>query len=450
MKQLDASAVARLLVEYGQRLALRGGNPYRARAYATAAENLMALTVPLAVVVSQNRLREIPGVGPAIAEVIAALHWTGTHPTLEAMRRDVPASVLDMMSIPGLQPDKIARIYDELGIATIEELQHAASTGQLAGVKGLGAALERKILQGLKVRQTSHGRRHVHRARELLAKAEANLMRSHPGLTRVTMAGDFRRGCELVSDLRLVAEGDEPAEWRLNDDIAVHVATPDRYGAALMFATGSAAHLDALKARATAKGLTLALGGLGKGARIIASRTEADIYAALDLQFIPPDLREGRDEIARAEAGDIPVLVADEDIRGILHAHTNRSDGVHTLEQMAEAARGRGYGYFGVADHSQSAAYAGGLKLPQLEQQHREVERLNTRYGGAFRVFTGIEADILADGTLDYPDDVLARFDFVVASVHSHFRVDEETQTKRILRAIVNPYTTILGHPTGR
>jgi DNA polymerase (family 10) len=449
MEALDASAVARLLVEFGQRMALRGGNPYRARAYATAAENLMALTHPLKDIVAKGRLREIPGVGPAIADIIATLHRTGTHPTLEAMRRDIPATVLEMMSIPGLRPDKVAALH-RLGITTLAQLEQAARADELKSQKGVGAALQRKILQGLEVRQKSHGGRHMHRARELLAKAEANLRRSHPELKRIAVAGDFRRGCELVSDLCLVAEGGKDARLQLSQDIALHVAMRDHYGAALLFATGSQSHLEALAARATEQGMTLSSDGLRRGKRVVARKTEADIYKALGLAFIPPELREGGDEIERAASGQLPVLVADDDLTGILHAHTDRSDGVNTLEDMADATRKRGYSYFGVADHSQSAHYAGGLKLDEIEAQQREVDRLNARYGSTFRIFKGIESDILADGALDYPDDVLARFDFVVASVHSRFRLDEATQTDRIVRAVANPHTTILGHATGR
>jgi DNA polymerase (family 10) len=190
--------------------------------------------------------------------------------------------------------------------------------------------------------------------------------------------------------------------------------------------------------------------GLRRGRKIIAGRREEHIYAALGLPFIAPELREGADEIALALNHALPQLVTDEDLRGILHAHTERSDGVDTLEAMAEATRTRGYAYFGIADHSKSAHYAGGLSIDEIDEQHAEIDRLNKRYGSRFRVFKGIESDILADGALDYPDDILARFDFVVASVHGRFKLDRAAQTQRILRAVANPYTTILGHMTGR
>jgi DNA polymerase (family 10) len=205
-----------------------------------------------------------------------------------------------------------------------------------------------------------------------------------------------------------------------------------------------------LKALAVAQGLTLDEGGLRRGRKLLACEEEAEVYAALGLAFIEPELREGRNEIELAAAGRLPKLVTAEDLRGLLHSHTDLSDGSQSLPTMAEATKRRGYAYFGVADHSQSAGYAGGLSLEEIEAQHAEADKLNARTTGKFRIFKGIESDILADGSLDYPDDILARFDFVVASVHSRFRLDEATQTARIIRAVTNPHTTILGHMTGR
>jgi DNA polymerase (family 10) len=211
---LDASAVAKLLHEFGQRTALRGGNPYRARAYSRAAENLLALTMPLEQIVVEDWLREIPGVGDAIADIIAKLHKTGTHAGLEAMRKDIPAGVLELLSVPGLRLEKVLKLYSELGIASLEGLEQAARQDRLKNVKGLGAALQSKILQGIDIKRRGDGQRHQHRAAAFLQAAEANLRRSQPGLTRIAPAGDFRRGCELVSDLSLVAESRSSTEGR--------------------------------------------------------------------------------------------------------------------------------------------------------------------------------------------------------------------------------------------
>jgi DNA polymerase (family X) len=451
MAALDTPDVITLLREFGQQVALRGGNPYRAKAYARAADSLGTLTVPLAEIIREGRLRDIAGVGEAIADIITRLHETGTHPGLEAMRKEIPTGVLEMLAIPGLRPEKVMKLYNELGITSLAALEEAARTDRIKGVKGLGAALQTKILQGIAISRTGEGRRHLHRAALLLESAEARLRQARPGLGRITPAGDFRRGCELVSDLSLVVEAKaaSAATIRSGTHLDIHVTDPAHYGITLLRATGSASHLEQLEALAARKGFTLDAAGLQRGRKTVA-HSEEDIYAALGLPFIAPELREGNDEIALAMTHALPKLVTDEDVRGILHAHTDLSDGVDTLAAMAEATRASGYQYFGVADHSKSAHYAGGLSVDEIKAQHAEIDALNKRYGKDFRILKGIESDILPDGSLDYPDDVLERFDFVVASVHSRFKLDRKAQTERLLRALANPHTTILGHMTGR
>jgi DNA polymerase (family 10) len=453
MAKLDASEVAGLLAEYGRRSALRGGNPYQSKAYVRAAENLATLAEPLDRIVDEGRLQEISGVGDAIADVITKLHRTGTHPSLERLRKEVPAGVLEMLSIPGLRPEKVLKLHKELGIESIDELETAARQDRLKPIKGLGWALQRKILQGIEVRRASKGSRHIHRAGALLDAAKKNLLRSDLNLSRVSDAGDFRRGAELVADLAVVAQTaglkNGPTVLK-KGDLSIHLTDKRRYGITQLLATGSSAHLDELRKLANTKGLEITSHGLRRGHKIVAAQSESEIYKALGLQFIEPELREGRGEVGLAAARKLPKLVADQDIRGILHAHTDRSDGVNTLEQMAEATRKRGYEYFGVADHSKSAHYAGGLSLDEIEEQQGEADRLNKTYGGKFRILKGIESDILPDGSLDYPDDVLRRFDFIVASVHGQFRKDKKEQTDRILRAVGNPFVTVLGHMTGR
>lgn len=453
MAKLSASEVAKLLTELGQRTTLAGGNPYRGRAYARAAEALASLTAPLETIIEQGRLRELPGVGEAIADIIVKLHRAGTHPKLETMRAEVPAGVLEMLSVPGLRPERIARLHNEFGISSLAELEEAARNNKLAQVKGLGPALQGKILEGLEIRRKSGGARHLHKAAALLEAAQRQVEGSGLGLTRITAAGDFRRCCEIASDLALVAEApalkDGPQVLK-EGDLALHLTDAKRFGITLLLATGSAAHIRDLRALAQIEGLTLGPDGVRRGKKLVASKTEADVYSALGLSFIPPELREGRGEIVLAKAHRLPKLVEEEDIEGILHAHTVASDGVNSLEEMAEATRERGYSYFGVADHSQSARYAGGLSVDEVTEQHRDIDRLNAAYRGRFRVFKGIEADILPDGRLDYSDEVLRSFEFVVASVHGQFRMDRKRQTERVLRAVANPFTTILGHMTGR
>ncbi|MBR0995588.1 DNA polymerase/3'-5' exonuclease PolX [Bradyrhizobium japonicum] len=451
MPSLDARAVSSLLREYAQRTALRGGNPYRAKAYFRAADNLAALAVPLNVLVAEDRLTEIPGVGDAIADIIAKVHKTGSHPSLERLRKEIPAGVLEMLAVPGLRPEKVLRLYKDLGIGSLLELEAAAKDDRIKKAKGLGAALQTKILQNLAIAKSGEGRLHLHRAAALLTHAKDSIRKHRPELKRVTIAGDFRRGCELVGDLAIVAEAAKPdkSSTPSADGLQIRVSDRKHFGAALLFATGSAAHIEQLQALAAEKGMRLEADGLHKGRTLVAGE-EADIYQALGLPLIDPELREGRGEIEAALKGKLPKLVTDQDLRGILHCHTDASDGAETLETMAKATRQRGFEYFGVADHSKSAHYAGGLSVEEIAQQHQEADRLNKRFVKDFRILKGIETDVLADGSLDYDDDVLERFDFVVASIHGRFKLDRKAQTQRLLRAISNPHTTIIGHMTGR
>lgn len=452
MPNIGTREIAMLLREYAQRSALGGGNPYRAKAYSRAADSLTALAVPIERLVEEDRLTEIPGVGDAIADIIIKLHRTGTHPSLEKLRQEVPAGVLELLSVPGLRPEKVLRLYKDLGVTSLAELEEAAKEDRIKKAKGLGSALQTKILQNLAIAKSGEGRLHLHRAAALLKHAKDSLQKARPELKRLTTAGDFRRGCELVSDLAIVAEAPRSGcEPHVIDSggLQVHLTDRKRFGAALLHATGSAAHLEQLRALAEKKKMRLEQNGLHKGRSLIAS-AEEDIYRALGLPFIEPELREGVGEIERALKGKLPRLVTDRDLRGIVHCHTDASDGTETLDTMAKATRKRGFEYFGVADHSKSAHYAGGLSLEQIKEQHQEADRLNKKSGKDFRILKGIESDILADGALDYPDDVLESFDFVVASIHGRFKLDRKAQTERLLRAIANPYTTIIGHMTGR
>ena len=304
------------------------------------------------------------------------------------------------------------------------------------------------------MRREAQGRRHMHRAAELLKAAEKHLKEARPDIIRITPVGDFRRGCELAGDLSLVAEvkklANGPQTITAGGQLTAHLTDMAHYGITLLLATGSDSHLASLRALAPERNMSLDETGLRRGGKVVAAASEDGIYKALGMQPVPPQLREGRDEIARALFGKLPELVTEADIAGILHAHTDRSDGLDTLETMAEATLSRGYQYFGVADHSKSAHYAGGLTPEEVAEQQVEADALNRKYGRRFHIFKGIESDILADGALDYSDEMLETFDFVVASVHGRFKMDRAEQTERIIRAVSNPYTTILGHMTGR
>ena len=450
-KKLQTVEVINLLREIGQRIQLQGGNPFRARAYRTAADSLSALTSPLEKILAAGELTSIPGVGNAIAGVIERLYTTGSDPALETLRKDIPQGVLQMLSIPGMRANQILKLYKDTGISNVEALQRAIESGELEGKKGVTLAFQQKVLQGLHIHREAGHKQHIHHATALLESAKRNLGHTHPELRGITIAGDLRRQCELVGDLSLVAISDKPRAGKpALGGIRLHLCHEGNFGSTLLFATGSAAHIQSLLARAKEKHLTLTPDGLTNGKQRLASRTEEEIYGALGLAFIPPELREGDGEIEQAKHKTLPHLVTLELVHGILHAHTVRSDGANSLEDMAEATRARGFSYLGITDHSQSAYYAGGMKATAVAEQMKEADSLNKTYGRDFHIFKGVESDILAEGELDYPDAVLKKFDFIIASIHSRFKMDRERQTARIIRAIKNPYTTILGHMTGR
>ena len=453
MAKLNAAQIASLLREFGDRMDFAGDNPFRARAYRRAADNLALTTVPIDRLIAEHRLTDIPGIGDALAGLIAHLHETGSDPRLEKMRSQVPDELLQMLRIPGLRPDKIHKLHDKLGISSIDELERAARSDKLKTTKGFGPAFQTKVLQGIELSRRSGGK-HIHRAAAALEYAAAELKKSRPDLSIISPAGEFRRGCELVRDFALVAvtsrDDARDAEISGAEGMKVHITTKARYGITLLLATGSDNHIAALRALASQRGWTLDGKGLRDGNKVLASATESEIYACLDLPFIAPELRETGAEVELARDGRLPTLVEAADIHGVLHAHTNQSDGTDTLQDMAKAAEENGYSYLGLTDHSQTASYAGGLQPDEVVAQQREVERLNRKQKSGFHVFKGIESDILADGSLDYSDDILQGFDLIIASVHSRFRMSPAEQTARIVRAIENPRTTILGHVTGR
>ncbi len=431
---------------------LAGDNPFRARAYKRAADNLGLTTTPLPQLIAQKRLKEIPGVGDSLAAVITSLHETGHYPVLDALREQLPAGVLELLRIPGLRTERIRKLHRELGIGSIAELEAAARSGRLQSIKGWGPSFQANVLQSIEMSRSAPAR-HIHRASDALEYARRDLLRTHPTWS-VCEAGEVRRGCELVHELVLVAMDPSHSGMTrtvaLGGEVDLQVASPGSFGAALLLATGSAGHLAALRKLAGRRRLKLDERGLRSAARIVAGATEQEIYGALGLPFIPPELRESGNEISLALQGRLGELITRQDIRGVLHAHTEQSDGADSLEDMAEAARERGYAYLGLTDHSRTAHYAGGLSSDEVCQQQRAVDALNRRLGSSFHVFKGIESDILADGSLDYDEEVLRTFDLIIASVHSRFRMNREEQTARILKAVANPYTTILGHVTGR
>lgn len=468
---LDARSVARVLAEIGTLLELNGESGFKARAYTRAARELESANVDLAALARANKLTELSGIGSGIAAVIRELVLTGQSKAYEELREKTPLALYDLRRVPGLGLKRIHQLHEQLGIEDLEALERAAKEGRIAELSGFGEATERKILEGIEFAREA---RQLRRIPDATAVAErlCETLAAHGTVERAEIAGALRRRAEVVDEVRLlIAAHDLPAlieslrampggertegegepdliEMRLSDGMHVCIRCIElpQFGAAWIWETGNDAHVAELVARAEARGLTFGREGIS-GAE---GGSEAAVYEALGLRWIPPELREGRGEIGVAAEHDLPPLVEEADLRGTFHCHTTASDGKATLEEMAEGARAMGWEYLGIADHSQSAAYAGGLTVAAVRTQQKEVAELNDAAGNGFRVFAGTEADILPNGDLDYPPEVLATFDYVVGSVHSGFRMSEREMTQRMVRALRNPWITILGHATGR
>jgi DNA polymerase (family X) len=470
---MDKHLVALVLDEIASLLALQDADRFRVLAYRTAARAVERATGDLADLITSGDLAREPGLGPGTAAVVRELVETGHSRLHDRLRQETPAALVRLRTVPGLGPKRIVTLHERLGIDSLESLRAAARAGRIAALPGFGPATERKILDGLAFVEASAARR---RQPEAYATADRLIgFLEGLGAEWVVLAGEARRRNETVDgiDLLVVTPAADAvldtfvtspglhdaakldagrAVARLADDLPVrlHCAPPETAGAAWLWATGNGAHLAALSARATERGLRLDLGGLWRGGAVVEAAEEEAVYAALGLPWIPPELREGRGEVEAAEAGRLPRLVEYEDLRGVFHCHTTYSDGTATVAELGDAARARGWRYLGIADHSVSASYAGGLSVDDVRRQQAEIDAWNAEHGSAVRLFKGVEADILADGRLDYDDEVLASFDYVVGSVHSGFRMGREAMTRRMTAAVRNPRLTILGHPTGR
>lgn len=474
---LDAEGIAEVLDEIARILELTGENPFKVRAYHAGARFLESLTDDLDDLVASGRLAEQPGIGAALAEKIAALRRDGRLDFHEKLRASIPAGLLDILGIPGMGPKKTRSLWKELGVTDIPSLQAACAEGRVAALKGFGEKTQAKILDGIRNRE-AYGKRHLWASVEPLVQTLLSGLRSLPQVGQAEAAGSFRRARETVGDLDVIVASDEPApimDWfvarpgivevtargetkssvRVEGGLQVdlRVVPPAQFFFALHHFTGSKDHNVAMRQRALARGLSMSEWGLtprDPGARPPKAASEQAVFAALGLPWIPPELREGHGEIEAAEAGELPDLLRLEDLRGAFHNHTTESDGKSTLEQMAASAEALGWEYVSINDHSRTSAYAGGLEVERLLRQVAAIAALNASGRFKVRVLAGSEVDILRDGSLDYPDDILDRLDVVVASVHAGFTLDEEEQTARIVRALEHPRVHILGHATGR
>jgi DNA polymerase (family X) len=448
----------------GSLMELHDENPFKIRSYSNAVAVLERLETPLKEL-STGELERIDGIGKALAAKIADLSQTGSFAELDQLVAATPPGVVEMLGIKGIGPKKIRAIWKELGVETTDALLEACEANKLAALKGFGAKTQETIKNALLYSQQSKGKL-LYAEVEHLAYQLAEVLREKLQTQQVEVVGEIRRRLEIIQTIRLVAGTDEnhlhqvlnslpgleqdvvssgPFIWRGRETtsgltVEVKQVPPARFVNEVFRMTGSTDHLSA-PVNDTDCLLSLT--------RQQDFASEAAIYETAGLAFVEPEMREGRQELMLAKAHALPVLLTDGDLRGILHNHTTYSDGAHTLEQMALYCRDKGYDYLGICDHSKSAFYANGLQEFRIRDQHKEIEKLN-RSLAPFRIFKGIESDILADGALDYSDEVLASFDFVVASIHSNLKMDIVKATDRLIGAVENPYTTILGHPTGR
>jgi DNA polymerase (family X) len=468
-----AREIADFLEEYCTLLELSGADSFRLRAYTNAVRIFENLDADLADLIERDALTEIKGVGKSVAALVGEYARTDSAAAYEKLKSEVPQGVLDMLRVPGLGPRKIMAIRSELQIENLEALEQACRDGRLDQLKGFGKKTQENILKGIE-----YIRRYQDRSRADLARESAEpllaALRAHPATQRVEVAGSLRRRRESVKDIdfvlssqapeaaaelftthesvgEIVQRGQTKSAVRLHNGLQadLRVVADDEFPYILHHFTGSKEHNVELRARAIDLGLKINEYGLFRGEERIDCIDEAAFFKVLGLDYIPPELREGLGEIAAAANGELPELINEQDMRGMLHLHSNYSDGADSIAAMAQAVQQRGYTYMGMSDHSQSAAYAGGLKVDAVRRQWDEIDALNEELA-PFHIFKGIESDILGDGSLDYEDDILEQFDFVVASVHSQFNLKREAMTARIIRAIEHPATTIVGHLTGR
>ncbi|MBV9259683.1 MAG: DNA polymerase/3'-5' exonuclease PolX [Ktedonobacteraceae bacterium] len=482
---MDKNQIAHLLEDIATLLTLKeGSSVFEVRAYENAARTISSLDGDIEQLARAGKLKGQPGLGPTMLKRVEEAIETGHIAFYDELRATTPAIKLEMMRIPGVGPKKINVIYDQLHVTSIAELEQACKENRLAHLPGFGKKTQDKILQGIAF-LAQHADRFYYPVAEQEARQIQAALSTLPGIVRLQVGGSLRRKRETIKDIDMVVsvadnagddvrnaimdfftkqpsvqaitgKGPTKSSVVLSSGIAMdlRVVSDSQFPYTLHHFTGSREHHIPLRRRALSMNMTINDYGLFKGkdaqGELIPCKDEKDIYAALGLDYIEPELREDMGEIEAAERHTLPELVQESDLRGVLHAHTTWSDGQNTLREMAEACIKRGFSYLGITDHSKVAAYAGGLSEEQLQRQGEEIDRLNEEFAHRLHILKGTECDILRDGSLDYSDEVLASLDFVVASIHSNFNLTREEQTKRMLRAIANPNVDIIGHPTGR
>ncbi len=474
------STIADAFDQIGDLLEFQGANPFRVRAYRNSARTIRDYPEPLAALAEQGtaKLMEIDGIGEDLAAKIVTLVETGELPQLIELKSKIPESVLALLRIPGVGPKKAAALYKELGVKTLEELKAACEVGQVKELKGFGAKTEQLILQGIGIAAQANQRIYWAEADKVVAELRSHLQTCR-SIQELEFAGSYRRGKDSVGDLDIlvvstnvddvmdrfaefperadtIARGETKMSIRTHSGLQIdlRVVQAESFGAALQYFTGSKDHNVILRGMAKAKGLKINEYGVyrvkGEKEEYIAGASEKEVYATLGLPLFPPELREARQEFAWAEQGKLPKLIEVDDIRGDLHMHTHATDGSASLEEMAEAARGRGLSYIAITDHSKRVSMANGLDEVRLLEQWQEIDKLNEKLGKGFTILKGIECDILEAGGMDLSDEVLAQADWVLASVHYGQKQPREKITERILGALENPHVDCIAHPTGR
>lgn len=479
---MDNRSIAQLLADTADLLEISAGDPFRIRSYRRAAEAVESSTVQLSTIAEDpKKLQEIPGIGKGMAANIREIERAGTLPLREELLLKYRPTMLELLRLPGMGPKTVALLWDALQVGSVEELEKAIQDGRLGGLPRFGDKLIEKLRKGIEDYKQNSGRFLIDVA-ETAADRLIAYLREFPGFTTILPAGSLRRGRDTVGDLDILATGPACAEgcvaeavehvakyppagtllakgqnkvsfrMRTGLQVDVRLLPEGSYGAALQYFTGSKMHNVSVRQRALKRGYTLSEYALARveDGSFVAGATEEEIYSALGLDWIPPELRENNGEIEAAEEHRLPKLIEEKDIRGDVHMHTFETDGKCSIREMAEAALARGYEYIAITDHSKNLAMTNGLDDKRALAHVKRIREVDREMEGRIRIFPGIEVDILSDGTLDLSDDVLAQMDVVIASVHSHFSQPAKQMTERVLRAMENPYTRILGHPTGR
>jgi DNA polymerase (family 10) len=478
---MNKEQVAAALSEIATLLELQGESSFRCNAYHNGARIIDQLEGDLGEIVRSGKLGAVRGIGDTLRDKITTLVTTGKLPYLDDLRARTPPGLLQMLRIPGLGPKKVKALYDQLKLDDLDKLKAACEDGRVAELKGFGEKTQEKILAGIAFLSQTADRVRIDQALPI-AVSVVEALRSAPGVVRMEICGSLRRRRETIKDIDLLVSTDDPAALmerfvnlpnvvqvvRRGDTLSsvtigngregpgkvvmnadLRVVRDEVFPYALQHFSGSKEHNVHMRGRAQGMGLKLNEYGLAGDKRSVACKDEADIYKALGLDLIPPEMREDTGEMEASEKHALPLLVEASQIKGVFHNHTTYSDGHATLEEMAEAARELGFQYLGIGDHSQSLNVANGLSPERVRHQQRAIDELNKKYKG-FRIFKGTECDIMPDGRLDFDDELLATFDYVVASVHQAFKMSRAEMTERIIRAVRHPAVTMLGHVTGR